>query len=100
MHEVQLEEIRLEEQIEYLLYITEERAEPLRFVELLRRPHVRLEWIVTFLAMLELMRQGRIVVMQDVPLGEIWIVTAPPGGGDRAEGSPAPDEEGPMEGVA
>ncbi len=102
MHEVQLEEIRLEEQIEYLLYVVEERRGPFRFVDILRRPRLRLERIVTFLAMLELMRQGRIVVLQDAPLGEIWIAAAPPGGGEPTEptGMPPADEKGPMDGPA
>jgi segregation and condensation protein A len=78
LHEVQLEEIRLEDQIDHLLYMTTAQRKPLRFDEMIRRPDLRLEWIVTFLAMLELMRQGRIVVLQEEPLGEIWIVGAPP----------------------
>lgn len=93
-HEVQLEEIRLEEQIEHLLYMTEEHKRPLRFVELLRRPGLRLEWIVTFLAMLELMRQGRIVVLQERPLGEIWIE------GSCETSEHGSIEHGSMEGVA
>jgi len=105
-HEVQLEEIRLEDQIDHMLYMTAEHRKPLRFFELLRRPSLRLEWIVTFLAMLELMRQGRIIVLQEVPLGEIWIVEAPPGEpGDagpsiESESEFESNEGGSMEGVA
>lgn len=100
LHEVHLEEIRLEEQIDHVLYMTGEHKRPLRFVELLRRPGVRLEWIVTFLAMLELMRQGRIVVMQELPFGEIWVIVSPPGETESGDGHPDISDGGPMEGVA
>ncbi|MDM7916513.1 MAG: ScpA family protein [Candidatus Eisenbacteria bacterium] len=77
-HDVHLEEIRIEEQIEWLLSRIRGAAEPMAFRSFLRRPWWRLEWIVTFLAMLELIRQGRIILLQDEPFGEIWIQEAPP----------------------
>ena len=78
-HEVRLEEIRLEDQIAYVLDQVAARKHPIRFIDLLRRPWLRLEWIVTFLAVLELIRQGKIIVLQEEPLAEIWIVEPPPG---------------------
>ncbi len=74
LHEVQLEEIKLEEQMDYIMAQVESRRAAVRFPELLRRPWLRLERIVTFLAMLELLRQARIDVLQNEPLGEILIV--------------------------
>jgi hypothetical protein len=70
-HDVHLEEIRLEEQIEYLMSVIATRAEAIRFTELLRRPWWKLEWIVTFLAVLELIRQAKITVLQEEAFGDI-----------------------------
>jgi segregation and condensation protein A len=94
LHEVRLEEIRLEDQIAHIVLTLAERDGPIRFTELLRRPHIRLEWIVTFLAMLELVRQRSISVLQEVPFGEIWIAPAPPPEAD------AIDEPNDKEGLA
>jgi segregation and condensation protein A len=106
LHEVQLEEIRLEDQIAHIVLTLSERDAPVRFTELLRRPHLRLEWIVTFLAMLELIRQRSIVVLQEEPFGEIWIQPGPPPEpepmliGDVGQPVPATQPEEPMEGVS
>lgn len=85
-HDVHLEEIRLEEQIEYLLQVVASRGDAVRFTEFLRRPWWRLEWIVTFLAVLELIRLGKIIALQEEALGEIYIIGRDP--------DPAPDGEG------
>jgi segregation and condensation protein A len=77
-HEVQLEEIRLEDQIAHIVLTLAECDRPVRFTDLLRRPHIRLEWIVTFLAMLELARQKSVTVLQEIPFGEIWIASGGP----------------------
>lgn len=73
-HEVQLEEVKLEEQMDYIAERVSASRSPIPFADLLRRPWLRLERIVTFLAMLELMRQRRIEVLQEEPLGEILVV--------------------------
>lgn len=88
-HEVQLEEIRLEDQIAHIVLTLAECDQPVRFTDLLRRPHIRLEWIVTFLAMLELARQKSVTVLQEVPFGEIWIAPGPP-----PDAEPVEDLEG------
>lgn len=92
-HSVQLEEIRLEDQIDYVYDRLVRDAGPVRFQALLRRPWWRLEWIVTFLALLELMRTGRVSVLQDVPFGEIWIAPAALVPDDRAMTEPLDDRD-------
>ncbi len=88
-HDVHLEEIRLEEQIEHVLRRLAERTGPVRFTDLLVRQWWRLEWIVTFLAMLELVRMGRVAALQEEPFGEIWIAAvAPSASGNGGAGSP------------
>jgi chromatin segregation and condensation protein Rec8/ScpA/Scc1 (kleisin family) len=56
---------------------------PLLFTDLLERKWWRLEWIVTFLAMLELARQTRIVILQEEPLGDLWLAACPEGAGSN-----------------
>jgi len=53
-----------------------------RFSTLLRRARSRMEVVVTFLAMLELIKQRRLRVTQEEPFGEIYI----------EERGPSPDE--------
>ena len=72
-HDVELEEIRLEDQIELLMEKLHESDQPRCFIDLLERPWWRLEWIMTFLAMLELMRQGKLAALQEKPFGELWL---------------------------
>jgi len=73
-HDVHLEEIRLEEQIERLVERLRSSNGPVRFHDLIEKSWWRLEWIVTFLAMLELVREGRIEVLQEIPFGELLLV--------------------------
>jgi segregation and condensation protein A len=89
LHEVQMEEIRLEERIQSLLERVNESDGPLLFRDLLERPWWRLEWIISFLAMLELMRLGCVVVLQEEPFGEIWLLK----GGQPAVGAPQTSDE-------
>jgi segregation and condensation protein A len=56
------------------------------FAGLLMRAHSRMEVIVTFLAVLELIKRGRVQARQDEPFAEIYIRLAPP---------PEPAEEEP-----
>ncbi|HOR00141.1 MAG TPA: segregation/condensation protein A [Anaerolineae bacterium] len=48
------------------------------FTGLLMRAQSRVEVVVTFLAILELIKLGHILAEQDAPFGEIYIVDAPP----------------------
>lgn len=49
----------------------------LAFQDCFERPLVRLEIVMAFLSMLELLRQMRIEVVQDEMLGEIWLRASP-----------------------
>jgi segregation and condensation protein A len=82
-HQVHMEEIRLEDQVAWLDGVLDdlELIEPLptgegmgvRFDRLLRRPGMRLEVVVTLLAILELARLQRLRVWQRQTLDEIWV---------------------------
>jgi len=55
----------------------------LRFGALFERAQMKTEIIVTFLALLELLKQRRIRVQQQVPFGEIVILPLVAGGGEQ-----------------
>jgi segregation and condensation protein A len=65
--------ITVEEQINYVLQFKLE-SEQVSFYELISQLKDRLIVIVTFLAVLELIRRGEIKTRQASPFGEIWIV--------------------------
>ena len=60
------------------------------FESLLQHCRVRLEMIVTFMALLELIKLGRIAVVQTVGFGEILIVYRPPEGSEAHAAREAP----------
>lgn len=62
-------------------------AQGLALDDCFERPLVRFEIVMTFLALLELLRQGRIQAAQDRTLAEIWVSASeqPP--------QPGPDHE-------
>lgn len=63
----------IESQMEFIVHSLD-RYERLSFNQLAERLESRLAVIVTFLAMLELLRTGRIRVCQEVPFGPLLIV--------------------------
>lgn len=73
-HEVRLDDMRLEDQVALVLTKIEEAGGRLTFGNLFGPEPRMLEVAVTFLAVLELARQQVVVVMQDQPFEEIWIV--------------------------
>jgi segregation and condensation protein A len=83
-HHVRLEEIRLEDQLEWVrdrMASGEEFEEipggpgaGIPFIRLLRRPWLRMEIAVTFLAILELARLQQLRLWQRRALEEIWIL--------------------------
>jgi len=75
VHEVHLEDVRLEDQVAFVLSRLEETGGRVTFRGLFRPDSGRLEFAVTFLAILELARQQVITLMQDLPFTEIWIVS-------------------------
>ena len=72
-HQVEDIRITMEEQIEYILQFKSENKQ-VSFYEMISRLKDRIIVIVTFLAILELIRQGEITTRQSSPFGEIWIV--------------------------
>lgn len=74
-YEVELEDVTLEEKIDLVLAELEENGRAL-FVDLVSRFPRRIHIVVTFMAILELARLGRIAVAQDANFGQIWIYPA------------------------
>ncbi len=54
-------------------------SDRVHFAGLLMRARSRVEVVVTFLAILELIKRGRVVAQQDEAFGEIYITRAAPG---------------------
>ncbi|MBN1155844.1 segregation/condensation protein A [candidate division KSB1 bacterium] len=71
-HEITDIKITTDEQIEYILGELK-NSERISFYDLLAGFENRLKIIVTFIALLELIKQNRITVKQSLPFGEIWI---------------------------
>ncbi len=109
-HAVHLEEIRLTDQIEWIDRWLQGQGEcedlpdgqgwGFRFSRLLRQPGMRLEVVVTFLAVLELARLQRLRAHQPRALAEIWLAPRVPGpdaprAGESAFGE---DSDGPAAG--
>lgn len=71
-HKVERIPISVEEQIEYIsqeLQISQQ----LLFIALLQRMPSKIFIIVTFIALLEMIKRGMVVATQSGPFGEIWI---------------------------
>ena len=72
-HEVNVPTINIEDQINYMIGLLEEKAR-IGFVEVMGQLKERLMIIVTFMAILELIRTHRIRIQQATVFGEIWIM--------------------------
>jgi segregation and condensation protein A len=72
-HEVNAPTINIEDQINYLVGLLEEK-ERIGFVDVMTQLKERLIIIVTFMAILELIRTHRIRIQQATLFGEIWII--------------------------
>jgi len=81
--EVPREEIPLREKVREISFLLSRSPGGLRFRELFTRGGSRREVVVTFLALLELIRQRRAVAVQERLFGEIWIRPA----GSEPEGA-------------
>lgn len=66
-------QISLEEQIEYILNRLV-NGKPITFFELVSHIRDRLIIVVTFIALLELIKRGELIARQSKSFGEIWIV--------------------------
>jgi segregation and condensation protein A len=73
VHEVRLDDVRLEDQVAFLLRRLEEEGGESSFTELFAGPARRMTLAVTFFAALELARQQVVLLMQDQPFEELWI---------------------------
>ncbi|MCR4437561.1 MAG: segregation/condensation protein A [bacterium] len=74
-HEIREAEASVDEQITYILDYLHTHGEAL-FADLIAGLESKLVMIATFLALLELMRRGAVVVRQSAPFAEIWIYGA------------------------
>lgn len=72
-HHVEDIQISLEEQIEFIINNLQ-KVKQISFVDLIAHLRSKLIVVVTFMAILELMKRGDIVARQSMPFGEIWIV--------------------------
>jgi segregation and condensation protein A len=72
-HEVGTPTIRIEDQINYIIGLLEEK-ERIGFRDVMSQLKHRLVVIVTFMAILELIRTHRIRIQQASVFGEIWIL--------------------------
>jgi segregation and condensation protein A len=72
-HEIMEEKFSVSDKIEEILYTLRDRAEML-FSELFEQASSRTEIVVTFLALLELIRLKRLKVRQESPFGEICVI--------------------------
>ncbi|MFV0337383.1 MAG: segregation and condensation protein A [Chthoniobacterales bacterium] len=72
LREIFEENFTVSDKIDYILRITSS-AVPVKFEEMFGEAASRTEIVVTFLAMLELIRMKQLKVRQDEVFGEIWI---------------------------
>jgi len=75
-HTVEAIPVTVEEQSAYILDLLQRHGQT-PFLELVSQLRERIRIVVTFLAILELIRQGRIVVHQRAPFTEIWLYATP-----------------------
>ena len=71
-HRIEQIPVTVEDQIDYILQELQVQRQ-LLFVSLLEKMPSKVYIIVTFLALLEMMRRGAISATQSSPFGEIWI---------------------------
>lgn len=72
LYEIVGEDITIEERIDFILKVVRER-EQLKFTDLFLSERRKLVMVVTFFALLELIRLGRVRVVQEALFGEIMI---------------------------
>ena len=89
VYEVQGEVYDVEDKMQLIASLAAERG-TMTFESLLVGCRVRIEMIVIFIALLELIKLGRISIVQTVGFGEIQIVYRPPEGSDAHAAREAP----------
>ena len=73
LYEIIGEDVSVEERMEHVLRLLDERQEEVRFEELFAGARRRLVLVATFMAILELARQARLAIRQEALFGEIWV---------------------------
>jgi segregation and condensation protein A len=76
VHNVVREPFTVEEKIKLLLAAVAER-ETVRFEECFRDDAIKMEVVVTFIAILELVKRGELLFFQTEPLAPIWLRARP-----------------------
>jgi segregation and condensation protein A len=76
VREVELEQFTIEEKIEVVRRALQARA-PVMFADLFAQDRSRLELIVTFMSVLELLKHGQARVEQESSFGPIWLYPGP-----------------------
>lgn len=89
VYEVQGEVYDVEDKMQLIASLAAEHG-TLTFESLLVGCRVRIEMVVIFIALLELIKLGRISIVQTVEFGEIQIVYRPPEGSDAHAAREAP----------
>jgi len=91
VRQIQVEPVTIEEQIQVVLARLADH-ETLLFHDLFRGQATRTEWVVTFLALLELIRLQAVGFRQEVAFGPLWIYRrAAAGGGLDSAPDPLPE---------
>jgi segregation and condensation protein A len=96
-YQVELEDVTLEEKMALVLGELAERGRVL-FVDLVAHTARKVHIVVTFMAILELARLGRIAIGQESPFAQIWIYPVEKGrvvAAAAAEGAPEPADATP-----
>lgn len=75
VHEISRINVTIDEQIDYILDFFSKRSEA-TFYDLVQEMRDRVVIVVTFLALLELIRSKRVIVRQQKPFGELSIMRA------------------------
>ncbi len=71
--QIHREQVTLEDRMEYLFHQLLDHPDGISFADVFETCNSRLSFIVTFLALLELVRQGVVVVVQSQEFGEIYL---------------------------
>ena len=72
IHQIEREPFTVEEKIDLILGSVRAR-ETVRFEECFENDAIKMEVIVTFIAILELVKRGMLAVFQTEPLGPLWL---------------------------
>jgi segregation and condensation protein A len=73
LYEIIGEDVSVEERMEHVLRLLDERREEVRFEELFAGARRRIILVATFMAILELARLTKLAIRQEALFGEIWV---------------------------